>query len=202
MLNRSAVLDASKNALDWNFAKDKLYVIVRNAKNVPYGAIKTQFEDLALTYHVELEEDGDEHASLVVGDGLLKAWGVSQEELHEIAIENCKRTRPELLESLNVMVGFPDFGPTTVVITNTKCMYGAACLFYPGVIERLAKTFNGDFVVLPSSVHEVIAVPAENVDDLIDMVRQINQAEVSPSDRLSDNVYRYYSNENKLKMVA
>ena len=48
--------------------------------------------------------------------------------------------------------------------------------------------------MLPSSVHEVIMVPASavgNEEELTSMVRDINRTQVRDTEILSDNVYLY-----------
>ena len=52
----------------------------------------------------------------------------------------------------------------------------------------------GDYYILPSSKHEVLAISklyAPNVNELRAMVQEINENIVSPVDRLSNNVYCY-----------
>ena len=80
-----------------------------------------------------------------------------------------------------------------LVLTNEKCFFGASVIAYPGVLEKAAELLGGDVMILPSSVHEVIAIPAEGADPkaLREMVKSINEAIVSPEDRLTDSVYRY-----------
>ena len=87
----------------------------------------------------------------------------------------------------------PEHSPM-FVLTNTDRMNGAACVLYTDVLENFAREKGGDLYVLPSSVHEVILIPCSQAperSELAEMVREINQHELAPSERLSDNVYRY-----------
>ena len=56
---------------------------------------------------------------------------------------------------------------------------------------------------MPSSIHEVIAVPAKIVEvcDLKNMVSEINISEVCEEDILSDNVYIYRRAEGVLSIA-
>ena len=48
--------------------------------------------------------------------------------------------------------------------------------------------------MLPSSIHEVLLLPDDGKTDyheLAEMVQTINETQVAPVDRLSDNVYHY-----------
>ena len=62
---------------------------------------------------------------------------------------------------------------------------------------------DDDLYVLPSSVHEVIVVPASlsAAGDLGEMVRSVNKEVVSEIEYLSDHPY-YYSRERKEMLVA
>ena len=85
------------------------------------------------------------------------------------------------------------------VLTNTRRMNGAACLLYDHVIDGFANEIDHDLYILPSSVHEVIIVPAVNginKEELTEMVREVNQDEIDAIDILSDHAY-YYSRETK-----
>lgn len=103
--------------------------------------------------------------------------------------EAMKETGAEAeLIDLAEMLGFPPMG--TYVLTTTSRYYGAAALCTPRGLELLREK-GGNWFVLPSSVHDVIAVPADNFNtqELIGMVRDINRNFVLDEDKLSDNVY-------------
>ena len=77
------------------------------------------------------------------------------------------------------------------VLTNSKLYWGAGALFYPGVIERIHELLDGDFYVLPSSVHELIIMPVEDQDPemLAGMIRSANRSVVEPGEILADDLY-------------
>ncbi len=65
-------------------------------------------------------------------------------------------------------------------------------------LREIREYLGGDFYILPSSIHEVIAVPTSVGGDpspLLDMVTDINGGVVSPAERLTDNVYLFNGNE-------
>lgn len=80
------------------------------------------------------------------------------------------------------------------VLTNSRGIAGACCMM-PGMgIELLADKLGKDLVILPSSIHEIIAVPYENALDLKNMslmVQEVNKVEVAEEERLSDQVYYF-----------
>ena len=92
--------------------------------------------------------------------------------------------------------------PTMYVLTNKNRCYGASCMLYPGLMYKFAEE-HGDFYLLPSSIHEVILIPMDDVishEDLCSMVREINENDVDITERLSDHVYFYSCSENALLM--
>lgn len=83
------------------------------------------------------------------------------------------------------------------VLTNTARINGAAVILYETVSERLRECFGEHFQnglwVIPSSIHEVLLLPAtkEGEEALNRMVQEVNKTQVVPEEVLSDHVYRY-----------
>ncbi|MCH1950964.1 DUF5688 family protein [Enterocloster sp. OA13] len=91
------------------------------------------------------------------------------------------------------------------VLTNESGIDGAAVIACPEVLKEVQKQIGEDFYILPSSVHEVLIIPKSELDDvegLRQMVSSINEAEVPPQDRLSDNVYEFDGHSLKLAGVG
>lgn len=199
---------------DYEAAKDHLFIRVANKEanaDVLAGMPHKEVEDLAITYHVLVNHDQNGIASAPVTDDLLRHYGVTAEQLHEDAIANSQRMLPAQLDSMqNMLFGMmtpeasdtlwdePYPGSTMLVLTNNVQLNGAAALFYPGVMDQAAERLGGDFIVLPSSTHEVIMIPADGMTDfrsLEQMVKDINRSQVAPEERLSDHVYHYDAQE-------
>ena len=199
---------------DYEAAKDYLFIRVANKEanaDVLAGMPHKEVEDLAITYHVLVNHDQNGIASAPVTDDLLRHYGVTAEQLHEDAIANSQRMLPAQLDSMqNMLFGMmtpeasdtlrdePYPGSTMLVLTNNVQLNGAAALFYPGVMDQAAERLGGDFIVLPSSTHEVIMIPADGMTDfrsLEQMVKDINRSQVAPEERLSDHVYHYDAKE-------
>ena len=199
---------------DYEAAKDRLFIRVTNKEtnaDVLAGMPHKEVEDLAITYHVLVNHDQNGIASAPVTDDLLRHYGVTAEQLHEDAIANSQRMLPAQLDSMqNMLFGMmtpgasdtlrdePYPGSTMLVLTNNVQLNGAAALFYPGVMDQAAERLGGNFIVLPSSTHEVIMIPADGMTDfrsLEQMVKDINRSQVAPEERLSDHVYHYDAQE-------
>ena len=94
--------------------------------------------------------------------------------------------------------------PSMYVLSNWDTLNGAAALLDAKTMEDISQKLGGDFIVLPSSIHEVIVLPADvEMDrrDLEAMVQDVNAGEVAPEDRLSDHVYMYDSKEKELVLA-
>ena len=180
---------------DYEAAKDRLFIRVTNKEtnaDVLAGMPHKEVEDLAITYHVLVNHDQNGIAIAPVTDDLLRHYGVTAEQLHEDAIANSQRMLPAQLDSMqNMLFGMmtpeasdtlrdePYPGSTMLVLTNNVKLNGAAALFYPGVMDQAAERLGGDFIVLPSSTHEVIMIPADGMTDfrsLEQMVKDINRS--------------------------
>lgn len=78
---------------------------------------------------------------------------------------------------------------------------GAAEIMNQKAMDEIADKLGGDFVVLSSSVHEVIILPYDdNMDSatLDNMIQEINGGVVSPEDKLSDHAFMYDSEAHEL----
>lgn len=91
------------------------------------------------------------------------------------------------------------------VLTNSTKIYGAACMLYPEVLKNFSEQSGQDFYVLPSSVHEVILVPANSKTDrnaLRDIVTDINRTQVAEEEILADSVYFYSRSLDKILWLS
>lgn len=79
------------------------------------------------------------------------------------------------------------------VVTNRLRMFGASSILDKKVLEKIGKKYSTRrLIVLPSSIHEMLVLPySENLDmkEMSDMVRQINETQVEPEERLTDQAY-------------
>ena len=74
------------------------------------------------------------------------------------------------------------------IVTNEKKINGAAVIMN----EQFMSAF-GDCFVIPSSIHEMIVVPAAGADydTLSDMINEVNRTQLRPEEVLSDHPYRF-----------
>lgn len=167
--------------------------------NIPHEKV----EDLALIYRMDLGSVNGGKMTTIITDQMLGEFGITQEQLHQDAVENAATLHPATLRSMQeVMASMMGVDPeppmpgepVMLVATTQEAFMGAAVIQYPGFMEQAAEQIGGDFFVLPSSIHEVLLIPDDGKADfheLAAMVQSINETQVAPADRLSDNVYHY-----------
>lgn len=93
------------------------------------------------------------------------------------------------------------------VLTNNTYSYGAAAIANPVVLQKLREKFKCSLYIFPSSVHEVLLIPVQNIpnavpNELADMVKEINHNVVGPEEFLSDHVYLYDYEQNCIRTLA
>lgn len=195
--------------MDYDSMKSKLMVQVvptKGNEEMLSGIPHKEQEDMSLVYRFVFDSNKNGMASTVVTNQILQQYDITADQLHADAMTNAPENFPARIRSmqevLSEMMGIepdmlPDEGGMFVATCNSG-MNGAGCIFYPNFMEEAAEKLNGDFFILPSSTHEVILLPdngAMDYRELESMVRQINEAEVQPQDRLSDSVYHYDSRD-------
>lgn len=207
--------DISPNEIgNYAVAKDRLTVqLVGKEKNeemlrqIPHHDL----EDMSVIYRLQIRSDGYGEAAVTVTNAMLEQYGVTAEQLHRDAVESAAvrhpyeiKTMSEILSEFSDGMIIPEGELPLYVATNESRLNGAGVLSYPGFMEAAADRLNGSFYILPSSVHEVILLPensAFSVQELQAMVQDINAAEVSPEEQLSNHVYHYDSKERVFELA-
>lgn len=146
--------------------------------------VTMKWNDLLITFRILVSMDKGTAVSIPVTDGVLEEMGCTVEELYRMAQENTKRIFPPFIGD---MVMFK-------VLTNTEGLKGAGVILYDDIMDTIRQEVEGDFYLIPSSIHEWLIIPDDgDVDEagLGEMIREVNRDTVAPEDRLSDHPYRY-----------
>lgn len=174
---------------------------------VPY----VLFFDLAIIFYVTYVIDGWS-ITVTITDSLMQSWGISDvQKLYASAHRNTCRLLPARMESMSSLLnnlppeqGTPDESLPLFVVSNRTRMHGASAILYDGLLKSSADVFDDNLFILPSSIHEMLFLPASACDCpefLKDMVSQVNRTELDADDVLSDNVYYYDRHSDKLKII-
>lgn len=167
------------------------------------------FMDLAIVFYVIIDSDEIGSGSVLIHNNHADIWKVSENDLYETAISNTPKLMQYRFSSMENIVeeifgtnDAKDFldneelsNHDMYVLTNTRKMFGAACILYDGLLKRISNKLKSNLYIIPSSIHELIIIPQNayphSKNELIEMVRSINANEVDIVDVLSDNVYEY-----------
>ena len=201
---------------DYSQMKEKLTMEVVSAEankemleNLPHQ----NMEDMAVVYRFILSSDDEWRASVLVTNQILENMGITPEQLHADAIENAPQIKPAEIKGMSEvmaemmgveqaeMMGIIPVAPEDeqmFVATVPDKVHGAGVLAYQDFMDQAAERVGGDFFILPSSIHEILIVPDNGqmqLKDLESMVKEVNETQVAPADKLTDSVYHYDSKE-------
>lgn len=186
--------------------------LLNKAHNLKYlERLETlDFLDLAVVPYVLLDEAEEGMYSFNVTKQIANVWKLEASQLCEIAIDNITNAQDWSVRDMeNVMRELIAHSPAKVgeqydydmeqvdekmlVVTNKEAIEGAPVILCADVIREIQQQVGEDFVVLPSSRHETIVIPAGVAEPamLKSLVKQVNEEQVSPEDFLADNVYFY-----------
>ena len=181
-----------------------------------------EFQDLSIIYRWVVKVDDNGIQSSAIRNNLAEQLGMNEEQLFKCAVENTRRIFPPTVKSMNdviremfisngmpaevadMMIGEMPEDKMMWVISNDRGINGAGSMLYEDNLHKLAMKLETDLYILPSSVHECIAV-STNVGDpyeLAEMVSEINMGQVALEDRLSNQVYHYDKDARRLTLAT
>lgn len=207
---------------DYETVKGKLQIVLCDPEmnqDRLKGKISKPFGEYTATYQVSVRQDGDSFGTVAVTEDLMKYWNVTPEQLHADAVAAEDARIPSLFSindlMMEMMMGgskpqnllqHPEEigigGVPLFCLTTEDKMFGASLMVRDDILTKAAEALGGNFYILPSSTHEVLLMPEAFADDpsmLVSMVREINENEVSPNERLSDKVQFYDSEAHVLE---
>lgn len=206
-------------------AKDKVvFVLVNTEQNksllddVPHR----EFLDLSIMYRIVINKDQNGIQSTKVTNELAERLGMNEEQLFKYAAENTRRILPPRIRNMNDVMkemflsdGMPEEiaemmirevppEQTLWIISNNRGIDGAVSMLYENELHELAENLESDLYILPSSVHEVLAVSTEltEPEELAQMVAEVNMQKVALEERLSNQVYHYDKDLRKLTLAT
>lgn len=182
-------------------------------KDVPH----VEFLDLSIVFMAIINEYTnykDGLASITVTNSHCKIWEIGIDELVFTARQNTPRLMPATLKTMDEILmkakasGAEDiptsaYGSNMMVVSNNYGLYGASVMLDKNYLRDLSDAFGGNYYILPSSIHELIVL-VDNFgtysEELKEVVRSINATMVDPVEVLSDSVY-YFDRENDRLLV-
>lgn len=208
--------------LNYESVKERIiYKLVNTEKNkelledVPH----IEFLDLSIIFQCLVSQEDLGRASILIHNVHLKLWEVSVDALYQAAKENTQRLQgyeikgiTEVLQEImcaekvenivdeDCISAFSGSVPM-YVLSNKNRVEGAACMLYPNLIQDFAKAIQSSFYIIPSSIHELLLLPTEHLEEsqeIKHMIREINDTQVSVEEILSYSLYLYDKEEQRI----
>lgn len=175
-----------------------------------------EFLDLSLIYYVEICMNCGGLGNILVKTEYMERWGREEEELYRAVVKNMDNDGKvrKLMDLVAQIMGVEEplnevgEGVELYVLTNEKRANGAVYMMDKRLLREAFRIIGKDYLILPSSVHEVLLAPVEeeNYEDrlakIAQMVREVNNTQLEETEILSYHVYRYYADTEEVAIVA
>lgn len=170
-----------------------------------------EFLDFAVVYRVFVNGFGEESGSFLMNNRMLESLKISEIEIDKAAKVNTlkagfvKTSMYEMIKGVPLSMDAEESPEQEMfVLTNIRKLYGSNILLYPNELKDVADRINDDLYILPSSVHELITVPASfgSCEDLKKTVRNVNDTVLVSDEILSYSVYRYSRKAGSIEIAV
>ena len=176
------------------------------------------FCDLAITFRWLVHSDSSGIASALITNKEMELWNITLEELYQTASLNTRRLFPATIQPIQQLLSeyldkdadiqeLLDQTPDELqlfILSNEPRINGSTSMIYDGILADFAKKIKKDLYILPSSIHEVLLMPAtKEIEEqaLLNLVRDADRTVVGLPDILSDSIYRFDSKHNRIIMI-
>ncbi len=191
--------------------------LVNTKKNKEWliGHPHREFLDLSLIYIISIEStDGIEKGTIQVSNCMMELLGITEQHLFDAMEANRKLDADLEIMGMKECIGrtmdteiAEDIDiPEMYVVTNSEKIFGAVEMMNPDAMKKAAEIFQKDFIILPSSIHEVLLLPyfgePNELAQMAQMVREVNDTQVAEQDILSYHVYHYHYDTGKIEIAA
>lgn len=171
-----------------------------------------RFLDLAIVFNCLLDSAASGNATILIQNHHLHFWNITKDDLYALSVQNTPvllkydlRNMTDVLKNILISeeVSSNDLGQDEIypmyVLSNQHKINGSGCILYQNLLGSFSDRLNSDLYILPSSIHEVLIIPAyekDSFEELTEMVREVNATQLSRDEILSDHVY-YFSKETR-----
>ena len=203
-------------SLEFDDIKDKLVVqlaeVDRNRDRLKELAYKPLDNGMVMLAYVVVQEDERGSMRFAVTKDIVEGQNYDIDKMFETAMKNNEPVLVDISDAIfsdgiefaenlfdkELSDKLPD-GMYT--LTNSSTNLGAAALYYPDVQKRIGDMLQNSYYVLPSSIHEVMILPCsvnDNPEFLRKMVKEANETVVNPQEVLSDRIFMYDREKERL----
>lgn len=198
---------------EWEYVRGDVYPVLLSTEEnseLLERLVSTPMLDLSVIYAIRRKIPGKDILSVKITKELMLSYEITPEQLHRQAMINMGKDGYEFLElaslvrdMLHTEEGLDSNKPEMYILTNSDKSYGAAGILNKKLLREFAG--NRDFIILPSSVHEMLFVPVNGETDqkfFDEMVSEVNRTQVCLEEKLADHSYYYDAANGEIRMCA
>ncbi len=199
----------------WESVKDNLRLCMRPHRRYSDDAVIDVMYDMEKYVRILINNaPGPDSglASIKVTNAILDNLGVSKVELFDQALKDTHKDYfiNDLGSMLAAMLSsdaeIPDPGPGVMVMTTKDNVHGASAICDAEILKTVSEKVGGDFYILPSSIHEMLAIPTStpqtNAEQLRAMVKEVNDTQVAEDERVSYSVFYYDADAEMIRRAG
>lgn len=192
--------------------KNQLTVAIVSAtsnKEMLNGIVWRPFLDMAIVPRIIWDQTNEATASSLITTAFADMWkaesGITDSQIIDDALAMANKNHPATIKSMAEVLsnmGMPlgpvmidAIPPMYILQRDHYGAYGASAILDPDVLKNIPG--ENDLWVLPSSIHEMIVIPADGIDmssakELATIVSEVNASDaIKDQEVLSNSVYRY-----------
>lgn len=185
---------------DREFVLSHLYIGLQKESTEELIKRGCDLEGIESYLYIRRDRNEGEGYSVKLNEGILERANITEKEAWRSAEYNTNReTKIQSMASVMAeLYGMDDFeefeGLTPLYVISNECkMKGASAILNKEALAQFARSHNTeDIIIIPSSIHEMLLVPYiedMDLDYFSAMVREVNNTEVRPEERLTDRAY-------------
>lgn len=158
---------------------------------------------------VDFKNDNNGMGTIIIKKDLQDKLGVTTDTLFETALKNIKEKKSLQIKSMKEVMmemmgadsfeaGILDDNPL-YVISNKEMVFGSYALIDEEFMWNVYDKLGDDFIIIPSSIHELIIIPMKeleiNPDYVNNMIKDVNRTQLDKKDVLSNHAYKFTKTE-------
>lgn len=152
------------------------------------GLVYRKTENFLILFYIEVERNG----IIKINSNYLQKMCFTEDEMIKFAFKNLEENLT--IETIGDLISEIDKEadiPRVYVVSTKYRQYGAPVILLPKTYEILSKYLGDKFIILPSSIHECLAIEYDEdwLEEYAEMVKTVNRNEVDEVDKLSDHIY-------------
>ena len=180
--------DVANRFLDFEYVKSNIIpCVVRDAAS---DVVSRKYLDLYVVYRFIIP---NHPASVLIRQKHIDSWGVTEEDIYNIAKENAKDKYIDI--DMSQIIGVEPGSPLRVVMFKDTKSFGSSALLFPELFEK----YGNGVKIIPSSIHELLVITEDTTmaNELSNMIKEVNSTSVLPEEVLADHPYVYENGEIK-----